>query len=516
MPASAVRPRSPALPMPRARMLYLRCLVAVSGLVVLVPAGADAGADERIAALEARIAELERRLAAIAATPAPTAPATATVDPAHIDALTQDVRVVQRRLDIKDEEAAATAVPTQPLAVAGEKGFALQTRDQSYSIRLRGLIHADARDFLDDEGLPPNTDTFALTRVRPILEGTLAGFVDYRFTPDFGNGRTVIQDAYVDARFDPRARLRAGKFKTPFGIERLQSASDIRFVTRALPNNLVPNRDIGVQLHGDVFGGALGYQLAYFNGVNDGRSSEDFGDVDNNGDKDFAARVFGQPFYNSDNYWLRGLGVGLAGTWSDARGDVANTLLPVYRTPGQLTFFNYRTGATATYGDGNRVRWSPQLTWYGGPFGVLSEYVRVDQDVSRQTTAGPRSASLQHDAWQLALNYVLTGEEASYKDIKPKAPFRLGAPGWGALEAVARVSELNVDNDTFTGGSSSFADPAVAASDARAWSVGLNWYLNRNLKYVLDYEQTRFEGGAPGGADRPTEKVVFGRVQLGF
>jgi phosphate-selective porin OprO/OprP len=46
--------------------------------------------------------------------------------------------------------------------------------------------------------------------------------------------------------------------------------------------------------------------------------------------------------------------------------------------------------------------------------------------------------------------------------------------------------------------------------------VGLNWYLNDNLKWVFDYEQTSFDGGAPGGADREDEKVFLTRFALGF
>ena len=45
--------------------------------------------------------------------------------------------------------------------------------------------------------------------------------------------------------------------------------------------------------------------------------------------------------------------------------------------------------------------------------------------------------------------------------------------------------------------------------------MGLNWYLNENLKWVLDYEQTSFDGGAPAG-DRDDEKVVLTRFALGF
>ena len=69
-----------------------------------------------------------------------------------------------------------------------------------------------------------------------------------------------------------QARFRVGKLKTPFGIERLQSGQSLS-AERALPNFLVPNRDIGPQVHGELIGGAFGYQLAVLNGVADGGSA---------------------------------------------------------------------------------------------------------------------------------------------------------------------------------------------------------------------------------------------------
>jgi phosphate-selective porin OprO/OprP len=39
---------------------------------------------------------------------------------------------------------------------------------------------------------------------------------------------------------------RAGQYKAPVGLERLQSASAIVFLERAFPTELAPNRDRGV------------------------------------------------------------------------------------------------------------------------------------------------------------------------------------------------------------------------------------------------------------------------------
>jgi phosphate-selective porin OprO and OprP len=477
--------------------------------------GAWAASDAEVAALRQQVRDLEARLVALEAATRASRPAPATTDVPDNAQLVQNVRVLQRRLEIKDEEAAAAA-STTPIVTAGEKGFSLASKDGAFAFKLRGLIHADARDFQDDETLAANVDTFLLRRVRPTIEGTVFGIYDFRFAPDFAGSRTVLQDAYIDARFSPKAKLRVGKFKQPFGLERLQSASDIRFIERALPTNLAPNRDVGVQLHGDVLGNRVNYALGVFNGVIDGGSSDGASDADNNGDKDFAARVFVQPFLTSDNFALRGLGVGLAASYVDQAGNAAATQLPTYRTPGQNGFFSYRTGATPTIADGERLRWSPQLTWYYGSWGFSSEYIRVSQDVARTIAGVTRSDTLDHDSWQVAVNWVLTGEEASFVAVKPRAPYKIGEPGWGAWEFVARASELDVDDATFAGGAQSFADPNAAASDAQAWSVGVNWYLNRHLKWAFDYEQTRFDGGAASGADRPDEKVVFSRLQIAF
>ncbi|MGH8490931.1 MAG: hypothetical protein ACREXS_19220 [Gammaproteobacteria bacterium] len=53
-----------------------------------------------------------------------------------------------------------------------------------------------------------------------------------------------------------------------------------------------------------------------------------------------------------------------------------------------------------------------------------------------------------------------------------------------------------------------------------AAGVGLNWYLNQNVKFVVDYAHTVFDGGGGGTADSPRdredENVILSRVQLAF
>jgi phosphate-selective porin OprO and OprP len=438
----------------------------------------------------------------------------------RIEEQEQKILVLERKLEITDE-AAASAKESTAVVSAGPKGFSIRSADSKNTLRLRGTVHLDGR-YVEGEDPTLSIDTFQATRVRPTIEGTFAGIYDFRIMPDFGQGRTVIQDAYLAARFNPASVLTLGKFKSPVGLERLQSANDMKWVQRGYPTSLAPNRDIGVQLGGELGNGRFSYQAAFLNGSNDGSSSETFADVDVSDDKEYALRLFAHPFAESDSFALRGLGIGLAGTITDQTGNATQPLLPAFRTPGQSQFFRFRqfsttVGAPAgTIADGERTRIAPQMYYYVGSLGLIGEFTEVEQEVSRVVATGVRSATVDTYAWQFAASYFLTGEEASFRGFQPKSRFSLEDNTWGAFEVVARAQALKVDENAFTGGSRSFADPAAAASEAESWGVGLNWYLNENVKWLLDYERTSFEGGAVGGADRPDEDAVQLRLAVGF
>ena len=159
------------------------------------------------------------------------------------------------------------------------------------------------------------------------------------------------------------------------------------------------------------------------------------------------------------------------------------------------------------YANGRRSRLAPQAYFYSGPLGLLGEYTLSWQEVTRAAT----TAKLKHTAWQATGSVFLTGEKNSFKSAAPKKPFDPKAGTFGALELAARYSELSLDDATFP----TFATLATSPSKAKAWAVGLNWYLARAVKVALDYEHTTFDGGAAAG-DRETENAVITRVQHSF
>jgi len=399
---------------------------------------------------------------------------------------------------LAEEKAQAPAKPAEPPKVtAGAEGFVLQSASGDYRLQLRGYVHFDGRFFPSDEGRLA-VDNFLLRRVRPIFAGTLGRHFEFQIMPDFGMGTTVLQDAWLDANYSPKARVRVGKFKSPVGLERLQSATALSFVERAYPTAIVPNRDVGLMLHGELAGGVVAYAAGLFDGAPDGGSV----DLDASDGKDVAGRLFLSPFKRGSST-LKNLGFGLAGTTGKQSGALTG-----YRSGGQVSLLTILAGITA---DGTRNRLSPQLSFYSGRFGLMAEYAWSESWVKKAST-GTR-ARFRGEAWQTTATFTLTGEPASYSGVRPREAFEPGQGKWGALELAARVNAIEVGTEAFEEG---IVDPAKSVRKAFAWAVGLNWYLSRNVKQVVDFERTSFTGGAEGGADRPAENAFFIRTQVSF
>ncbi len=467
-------------------------------------------------------------------------PAAAEAAPAEepaptVESLDAQLRLLERKLEVKEEEEEKKRSESATLT-AGKDGFSLVSADKESSLKFKFFQHIDGRYFAEDTAnkLP---NTLLVRRVRPIWEGNVGKYYNFRVMPEF-SGTFTILDAYSEINFWPEARLRVGKSKTPFGLERLKSSQDMDIIEFSHTTSLTPNYDLGISLLGDLLDESVTYYAGVFNGAVDGASR----DADLNDDKDLIGRVFALPFKSGDIELARNLGIGFAASYGFKKGDLANPDAPAYRTEGQQTFFSFRSVAdraagvaynnttkvvsntAAVLGDTGTVRangtgWriNPQGYWYYGPFGLFGEYVASSQKYSK----GGANAGLRKDltatAWQATVNYVVTGESPSFKGLKPRHPVSLtraaGEPlGLGALELVGRASQLNVEEDAFP----YFANPATAARQATTYTAGFNWYLSRYLKLSADYAWTAFEGGAAAGADRPEEKVIFGRIQTSF
>jgi phosphate-selective porin OprO/OprP len=432
----------------------------------------------------------------------------------QVEELTQKIKVLERNREI-EKEAADEKKKTIPTVSAGADGFWIRSADTNFSLRVRGYGQFDGRYFAGTA--PAARDTFLMRRLRLGFEGTLYKNYDYRVLTDFGTGITsgtgnnaFLQDALVNIHYWPQFQVQLGKFKEPLSLETLQSDANLIFVERGLPTQLAPNRDVGIQFHGEVLESRLTYQAGIFNGVADGGSG-DVETVDN--EKDFVGRLMAKPFHKMEIAPLENFSVGIAASYGREDG-----ALPSYVTPGRNRFFSYLSG-TAKAGSpnvlaaGEHIRVSPQGYWYYRQFGMFGEYVLSRQQVQRHEAAAFRKGRFDNEAWNVAVSYVLTGEDNIFNTPVPRHPVSLADGGWGAWELVGRYGELTLDDEAFP----SFA-AAGSARAIRSWGAGINWYLNRNVKFNLDFEQSFFDAGTgkPSHVTAQDENAVLGRAQFAF
>ncbi|HEY3756040.1 MAG TPA: porin [Opitutaceae bacterium] len=459
----------------------------------------------------------------------------------EIQALHQEVRLLEQRLDALEKSRSIAPNPSAPGAVveagpvinssvpgpaggaapnpppakggahinADDSGFHLVSGDGSTSLHLGGIVQFDSREFFGDGGGALN-NSFVLRRARVLTDGTFDNLYSFQFVPDFAptTGVTIF-DANAGISVADWLQVRVGKFKSPVGLEQLQQDAYTFFTERSLATNLVPNRDLGIQFGGSLDKGTLIYQVGIFNGVPDAANSVNQ-DFDN--DKEAEARVFVQPFAASGDPLLSGLGFGAAATRGREKG--TSGVASGYKTDGQQTFFKY---SATTYADGDVWRFTPQGYWYAGPFGILGEYVVSAVNVLPTAPTKPVSSPTQlvNRSWDAQIGYTLTGENTTFAGVVPNHPFNPKTGEFGAWQVVARVEGLDVDPDAFP----LFASSSTNAKDVFGWGFGLNWYLSRLVRISTDFNIDRFTLPAATSSTqilKQDERSLLSRVQIFF
>ncbi len=363
-------------------------------------------------------------------------------------------------------------------------------------------IQADGRAFTNNSG----SHDMTIRRLRAELTGKAYDYFKFYTLLDFASSKLVVENAYLEVGL-PEVSLRFGKDKAQFGIERLQSDTYLTFIERSFATAISPDRDIGIALRGDLYHGVFSYSGAIVDGSPDNSTALE-AETDNALEYDLHVLLF--PFKAPGLARFGDLAIGAATTFGYTHGTLAAPGLTAIKSDGQETIVTYPTGTTLAatpHVDGYRTRQTIHGYYYGGPVGVLAEYVR-DQE---PTEVGGSHTGVVDQAWQVAASVAVTpGDHPSYTAIRPVHPFDPKHGHWGAVELAARYGELKIDADAFTSG---ILSATQSIRIARDFTVGANWYFNRYFKLQINYSETFYKGGGDIGGDRPTEHLIAVRGQ---
>jgi phosphate-selective porin OprO and OprP len=428
----------------------------------------------------------------------------------EIQDLKKQIQALMQKVDqLEQQQTVIAAKQTNvPFITAGADGFSLQSADTNFILKLSGFAQVDARDYTTPA--VGGKDTFYIRRMRAIASGSVYHDFEYYMQVDFGALNTAtttndsfLQDAYVNIHHWDALQFKAGKFKEPVSMEVLPLDQYLWFLERGFPTELAPNRDVGAEIHGTPWNGALDYAAGAFNGVPDGGSG-DIEVADN--DKDAVVRVIATPFINTHIDPLQHFSFGLGSSY----GIQAGTTTPTFATMARETFFKYNSTVSET---GQHLRLDPQGSYYWGPFCSYWEYAFSDEEFHLAKGKG-ENAYFLNKGWDVVGSWYLTGESNVFGRLPTvERPFRFDGSSWGAFQLAARIGQLSLDPNSFP----LFATKG-SAQGATSWSVALDWYLNHNVKCIFEYTQTAFSGGnhAVGAVTAQDEKAIQGRLQFGF
>ncbi len=441
--------------------------------------------------------------------PVTTAHADAPVDPreAKIEALESEVQLLADQIaDLKASVSSGFTDVRKTAAAQPAVSFAngrptLATADGAFKVALRTVAQFDAADY----SVHPLTTANDLSsgtnfrRARLGIDGT--AFKDFNFAiwGDFGGsgGETpVLNQAYVEyAGWKPfglknPVRLRVGAWATPTGLEDATSNTDSEFLERGASAELVRGLAGGDGRSGVGFfaNGDHWYASGTLTGAVVGiAATPEFSEQTG-----YLARLAFNPLSGSDyDLHIGGNITGVISVADTAAGPAVTQQVRLRERP-ELRVDGTRLVDTGAIN-------ADSLTAYGAEAGaswkslyIAGEYYWID--VNRTDGIGAGKFNPNFSGWYVQGSWALTGERhpwnaanGGFRGIRPTHAFDPRKGTWGAWELAARYSVLDLNDNAGLAGA---ATPAggVRGGVQKITTVGVNWYPNSVIRFLLDYQ----------------------------
>jgi len=422
----------------------------------------------------------------------------------------------------------ASAAPVNPGGISFPQGRpTLTSNDGRFSAAVGLQLHYDMGGYFQGDR---NPDTRGVPRLNSFGQNLRRARIPFVFkyddfqinvTPDFG-GSPDGQPTLYEANFNwsPIKPLVAtlGYYKPQLTLQDSMSSNDFLFLER--PSIVEIARNIAAGDSRAVVGArwaADRYFLAgYLTGGTYGSQSAALATPQQTG---AVLRVAGRPVATSD--------------WDVHAGFSASDAFRIQRTAsGQTINLQDRPELRI---DQNRLISTGALNArsayeYGPEFGIRwrnlllqGEYIRIGVD-RNDGDARVRTPGLEFSGGYAEASWVITGEPRSYVasagafgSPKPAREFSPKDGGYGAFELVGRYSRIDL-NDRVTRAVASSATGGVYGGTQDIYAVGLNWYPNQQLRFMLDYGIINVDRLNASGTTQVGQRVqaVAVRAQAAF
>jgi phosphate-selective porin OprO and OprP len=421
-----------------------------------------------------------------------------------------------------DQAQSAAPKKDAPPLTAGWNGehFFIKSADGQFSISPYGYVNTDYRAYKGD-GAP--SDTFVVRRARFGFQGNYGSHFDFALLTDAAaTAGSVVRDVYLNVRIRPEFQFQAGQFKVPFAQETGVGATNLDFVERGFQAMLYPSaasayRSPGVAIHGDISGGVVQYWIGAFNG-------KGYALVNTTNEPEVIGRLRFYPWRKSKNDWLKQLTFGGSIDHARSRGLSGDQSFSGALPDGAYNFFPQFAI------NGGIERYNGEFTYLKGRFALRGEYDQLMEsrnNVGSEQPGGLGYLSLPQiraKAWDISTTYLLTGEKRPENGTPrvnrpwfgPDTPGGKGR-GLGAWELAFRFTGIQA-NEPGSNFLNYYTPGFVPTFDfhTREYTVGLNWYPNYWVRYMVNLSVDQLKDPSLTGAVPQNYFVVLQRLQFRF
>lgn len=399
----------------------------------------------------------------------------------------------------------------------------LASEQGEFTFNMQNLFALDGT-FYDHANVNTSEKGFNLPYTRNYFFGNITKNIAYQLAFQESLGTFNVLDMWANFEFSEQFNVRLGRMVTPFLYEYYIFWPGWGPVITDSPLfQIAGHRREGAMAWGRLFGNKIQYQQGVFN-ASDGTFYDLGTGVDYVGAVDYTPfKGRGGPFDSLGggvgvDTGMRNYSLAAGSTDNFVNGGGEPTTNNVYVSSSGVPFFEYISTMSAS---GFETRVAPHLYWYGR-FSVLAEWAYAQRQLTN--TANGVQATERVNGYYVTTSYFLTGERNSgdglsgFGAVSPLRPFSLRGPnrGPGGWEIAFQYSQLRIGNNVVTAG---FVDPLYNATQLNQSMLGVNWYVNKYVKFSFDWVNDQTNRAVPissSGAPVSQYNIYWSRVALMF
>lgn len=387
-----------------------------------------------------------------------------------------------------------------------EDGIQLTAPGKKFSLHIGGKLNYDFGEISADDELQevfPGLDGFhsGFRRLRVSLLGEWEKVFEFKVEVDVDELGDIKDNWIRFLRGPILPHFTFGHMKEPFSLDMLTGGNFTTLMEFSLPTRTFgPFRNIGTAASGTWKGERLTWAAGFF--VNTGSFNEIGSATDKISEANgynLTARLTGLPIFDEKKEKLLHLGLSYSHRFRDPDAEDPDIQL---RTRPESRLTDDRLVDTGRFNGDDGDVLALEAAFRQGPFSLQGEYFHLFQDFGE---------TLEFRGWYLLGSWVVTGERRIYKapagvftGLRPKKSFNPGKGGWGALELALRYSFVDLSDGVIRGG------------EERNFSAGINWYLARRHRVMVNYIRAKVENRAEPPVDDGEADILMCRFQVAF